>query len=377
MSFLADRPRERLQAAPSSWFPASYRESRERFQELAREAEAAPFTWQMAARGPREEPLAIDVARWGHENATRWLLLTTGIHGSEAPFGSAVLFRLLQQLQEEEPHQDVGILLIHALNPFGFAWTRRTNEDNIDLNRNGLLPTESYTGAHPLYHHVYHAFDPHRRKRMDSFYLQAWWLIMRHTKAALQASLPVGQYEYPRGLFFGGKGLSESLLHLQQHLPTLMPDAEEVMHLDFHTGLGRWAQCKLLIDMPETDADAQWIAQWSPPGVIESAANNRTAYHARGSLGPWMKQVVFPHARYRYAAAEFGTYGSVSVLRSLVKELQAHYAYEPEHRYYEWTKKLIRETFVPASPIWRQATLEKGYSLCRNAQQALVSRSRD
>ena len=25
---------------------------------------------------------------------------------------------------------------IHALNPFGFAWLRRVNEDNVDLNRN-------------------------------------------------------------------------------------------------------------------------------------------------------------------------------------------------------------------------------------------------
>ena len=31
-----------------------------------------------------------------------------------------------------------GALLIHALNPHGFAWLRRGNEDNIDLNRNGL-----------------------------------------------------------------------------------------------------------------------------------------------------------------------------------------------------------------------------------------------
>jgi hypothetical protein len=27
-------------------------------------------------------------------------------------------------------------MLIHALNPFGFAWLRRVNEANVDLNRN-------------------------------------------------------------------------------------------------------------------------------------------------------------------------------------------------------------------------------------------------
>jgi predicted deacylase len=28
------------------------------------------------------------------------------------------------------------MILIHALNPYGFAWLRRVNEDNVDLNRN-------------------------------------------------------------------------------------------------------------------------------------------------------------------------------------------------------------------------------------------------
>ena len=27
-------------------------------------------------------------------------------------------------------------MLLHALNPYGFAWDRRVNEDNADINRN-------------------------------------------------------------------------------------------------------------------------------------------------------------------------------------------------------------------------------------------------
>ena len=26
--------------------------------------------------------------------------------------------------------------IVHALNPVGFSWVRRVNEDNVDLNRN-------------------------------------------------------------------------------------------------------------------------------------------------------------------------------------------------------------------------------------------------
>jgi hypothetical protein len=33
---------------------------------------------------------------------------------------------------------------IHAVNPFGFAFGRRWNENNVDLNRNALLTQEEW-----------------------------------------------------------------------------------------------------------------------------------------------------------------------------------------------------------------------------------------
>ncbi len=40
--------------------------------------------------------------------------------------------------------QNTGALLIHALNPYGFAWTRRVTEDNVDLNRNFVDHDKGY-----------------------------------------------------------------------------------------------------------------------------------------------------------------------------------------------------------------------------------------
>ena len=45
-------------------------------------------------------------------------------------------------------------VLLHALNPFGFAWRRRVNEDNVDLNRNFLLDDEGYVGCPDGYAHL-------------------------------------------------------------------------------------------------------------------------------------------------------------------------------------------------------------------------------
>lgn len=357
--------------SPLSYYPVSYVEARERFLAAGELSQSTMVEWPISAKGPGGASLTISAGRWGSPTATRWLILSSGLHGSEAPFGSAIQLKLLQELSKMEPDDDRGILFLHALNPFGYAWIRRANENNVDLNRNFLLPAEQYQGAHPLYSHVYKAFDPHRsRGLMNNFYLQAWWLIARHTRSALQCSLPVGQYDFPKGLFFGGSGPSETLQILRQQLHGLLPAAQSITHLDFHTGLGKWAEYKLLVDLPEAHPDSQWLRSVSVPGAVESAANNRTAYEARGSVGPWMKQVLFPHANYRYAAAEFGTYGGVRVLHSLVKELQAHYADEPAHWRYQQAKRRIQETFVPSSPFWRQRCLDEGVELCMKAYHA-------
>jgi hypothetical protein len=51
----------------------------------------------------------------------------------------------------------MALLLIYAVNPYGFSHLRRVNEDNIDLNRNFLnfeqtLPVNSgYAVVHPRF----------------------------------------------------------------------------------------------------------------------------------------------------------------------------------------------------------------------------------
>lgn len=351
-------------------YPDDYFSAREQFLDAAGRAGCLTDSWLIGAKGPCDETLAIDVAYWGAPSTKHWLLLSSGLHGTEAPFGSAVQVAFLQHLAQQEFYQ-TGVIFLHSLNPFGYAWTRRANENNVDLNRNFLLPGESYQGAHPLYHHVYRTFDPHRLEKFyESFYLRASWLIAKHSMVALQTSLPVGQYDYPKGLFFGGHAPSQTLELLKENLRLLMPNVVEVTHLDFHTGLGRWADYRLLIDLPASDPDSEWFRAFAPAHAIETASAAHTAYLARGSIGHWMKQVLFPEVRYRYAAAEFGTYRPVRVLRSLVRELQAHYSYAPDHPRYQRAKRLVKQTFVPNSRGWRRTSLQQGLELCQRCLAA-------
>jgi hypothetical protein len=363
---------EKPSPMPGLMFPSNYSEARERFLESAERLGCHTESWGIPQRGPAGEDLSIDLARWGPADTKRWLLVSSGLHGTEGPLGSAVQLAFLDWLRDRRDIQDVGVVLLHGLNPYGYAWRRRNNEDNVDLNRNFLLPGEEYSGVHPLYQYVYRQFEPSRvPRRYESFLLKAWWIIMRHSLAALQTSLPVGQYEFPKGLFFGGHrpALLQQLLRCQ--LRANMPDAEEVVHLDFHTGLGKWATCKLIIDVDLEHHDGDWFSRWVPSRDLECAATARTAYLARGALGPWLHKVIFPGAAYRYATVEFGTYGPVRVLKSLFDELRVHFSCDPDDPRYERVKRLVCETFVPASPLWRRATLSCGLDFCRRLFLAL------
>jgi hypothetical protein len=323
------------------------------------------------APSPNNEPLTIDVAVAGAPHPTSALVVSSGVHGVEGFFGSAVQLAFLESLSPHwQPPPDTAFVFIHALNPFGFAWQRRFNEENVDLNRNFLLADEEYTGAPPLCGTL-------RRALMKCAIRPRWvpvdprfaLLALRHGVQSLWETLPVGQYDFADWLFFGGKARSQTAQLLDQFLPSLLENCEETVHLDFHTGLGRWADCKLLLSEGDTSEGAAW---WKSHFAAENVVEARSVhgrYQIRGGFGAWLR-ARFPQSRYRFATAEFGTYSPMRVIRALADELHWHAQLGtqfPEHR----ARRRLTETFAPRNPRWRAKTLDTGLSLIRRAADAL------
>src|SRR5262245_29992689 len=118
-------------------FSSSYREARAKFRAAAaaRSATTESFV-HPSIRGPAAEDLALDVAVLGSEAAQRVLMIVSGTHGVEGYAGSGCQVQLLLSDLCPALAQRQRVVLVHAVNPYGFAYDRRTNEDNIDLNRN-------------------------------------------------------------------------------------------------------------------------------------------------------------------------------------------------------------------------------------------------
>ncbi len=356
----------------TAYFSPDYFTAKLRFLEASDRLSLQQHTLLVDAPSPTGEPLTIDIAVAGSPQPQTALVVSSGVHGVEAFFGSAVQLAFLEQLPSHwRPPEDAAIVFIHALNPFGFAWQRRFNEDNIDLNRNFLLTDQPYSGAPPLTDLFRRTLKP-APWRINFHNMRVAKLALKHGVRSFWETLPVGQYEHPDWLFFGGSAQSQSAQLIEQLLPTLLDKAQEVVHLDFHTGLGRWGNWDLLLSEREpNESTSWWRDHFDASRVVESKFTDRS-YEIRGGFGSWLRH-RFPNCQYRFATAEFGTYSGMRVIRALTDELHWHLALghsEPNH----WARRALTEAFVPRDPRWRARAMATGLSLINRAVESLWSR---
>jgi hypothetical protein len=300
------------------------------------------------------------------------LVVSSGLHGAEGPFGSAVQLAAMERFASESPPAGVRYLFIHALNPWAYAWGRRVDADNVDPNRNFLLPGEEYAGSAPTYQLFDYLLNPKSPPgRFDLFVPRAWLAVARFGAPALRQALAGGQYDFPKGIFFGGHKPTATHLAMRERLGGWIGPAADVVHLDFHTGLGKWGDYKLLLDAPVSDFQRDRMDRWFGPGTHEEDDPAKTSYRPRGGFGPWC--VARGYApEYLYTVAEFGTFGNIPMLAGLRQENRAVHWGKPGERFTERAKKRLRELFVPPDPRWRQRVLGQGLELVMRAATGLA-----
>jgi Protein of unknown function (DUF2817) len=358
---------------PLAEFPTDYVSSRAKFR-----AAAARLGWTCSAQpidgtAPGGEDLTIDAAIAPAAGSGRVLVVSSGLHGVEGPFGAAVQLATMDQWATADASPPgVRYVFLHALSPHACAHRRRVDANNVDPNRNFLGPGEMYAGSPDGYKHFDPLLNPKRPPaRWDGFVVRSWMAILRHGLPALKQALVGGQYEFPQGVFFGGHGASATHLALRDRLKEWVGPATTAVHLDFHTGLGRWGTFKLLLDAPLTLDQRARLDEWYGPDSYEQDNPNGVAYLPRGSFGPWCVAQELADD-YLYLVAEFGTYGVVRMLSGLRAENQAHHWGKPGDPNTERAKAGLRELFCPASPEWRARALSQGLQLVERAAVGLA-----
>ena len=190
----------------TEYFAADYLEARAKFRSAAQGAGAVLSVYEHPReRAPDGAMLSIDVAAAGPRNASRCLLLISGTHGVEGFAGSGCQVGFFRDSLHEAFAGNVCVILVHALNPYGFAWIRRVNEDNVDLNRNfpdfaqPLPRNDAYDALHSVL--IPSDWDGEGRRAADA---QLQEFLRVNGFGALQAAVSAGQYTHSDGLFYGG-----------------------------------------------------------------------------------------------------------------------------------------------------------------------------
>ncbi|MDY6937641.1 MAG: M14 family metallopeptidase [Cyanobacteriota bacterium] len=350
-------------------FPPDYFSARRRFRQLASTLGCRLEACEIDATGPDGETLTVDVAYLGPDRPHTAIVLSSGLHGVEGFFGSAVQSALLQHyLPQWLPlPEKTALILLHAVNPYGFAWRRRCNEDNIDLNRNFLVDGQAYGGSPARYGEFDRFFNPPSPpNQLDPFLAKTLTLALRYGIATLKNTLPVGQYDFPKGLFYGGAGPSQTQQIMAEHLPGWIGPAQWVVHIDLHTGLGKPGTYKLLLGESSKPDRVKWLTSKFGADLVEISQPDKTSYRTRGSWGHWCRQ-TFSDRCYDFLLAEFGTYPVLAVVKALRAENRAHWWGEPGSPAYERAKEQLVEAFAPADRLWREQVVAAGVDLVRQA----------
>lgn len=342
------------------YFSRTYVEARQRFRSgsarLGAEQEALPI----GVEGPDGTPLTIDMAWHGPRDAKRIVVVSSGTHGVEGYMGSAAQLAVYDQ--PIELRDDVALVMIHAVNPYGFAFVRRVNEDNIDLNRNFLLEGQAYTGSPEAYRQLDAMLNPPRPPgplSLPAFFGRTAGKIAKYGFASLKSAVAGGQYDFPMGVFFGGNGPSNTMLQLQKAVPRWFGHAEHLLWIDYHTGLGKPATFKHLVDHTSDSPRLRWLVDTFGPEVQSWDAGDGVAYAIRGGLGVWM-QAMLPAAEVDVLAMEFGTVPALKVITALHLENRAHHYAAPYSLVRQQAKERLMRTFNPESTGWRDAVVDKG-----------------
>lgn len=361
---------------PLSYYSPDYQTARRRFQSAATEANALQERHRLLPEKYVEHDLSIDVALIGNEYPDWTLVVSSGLHGVEGFFGSAIQSAVLAQFGSGRLLPDNGrIVLVHAINPFGFHFLRRVNEDNVDLNRNFILSEQEYKGRPPGYDRLNDFLNPQSPPSlMEPLWLKAMALLSRAGAPALKLGIVSGQYDYPKGLFFGGHKAAWSTCIVQSNFRRWLGGAQRIVHIDFHTGLGPFGTYKLLL--PADTSDVKWYQHWfGAESVEETMDENGTAYRSTGNMGRWLNQHL-SDLDYRYFNAEFGTYSPLRTLGALRSENRAHYYSPSGSSAHNRAKARIKECFCPESKKWRTTTLRQSLELVDRSIEALCSDNR-
>jgi hypothetical protein len=297
----------------------------------------------------------------------RLLFLSTGLHGIEGYVGSAVLKLFIKEYMPQLNPDLTGLYLVHAINPWGMKHRRRVNENNVDLNRNFIYEKNSmFKDANTTYEQAHDLLNPQQPLSSAAsplYYLKLFNLILRMGPANFREAVLYGQYRFPQGLYYGGKGFERSTEVLSSLFQEAAASAEQFLLIDMHTGYGPRYQMTIVNSIHEKRTSTDLQDAFDYPQVAKADPNE--FYQMQGDMIDYLYQFMngqFPGKFFYATSFEFGTLGSsfaavIKSLKAMINENRVSHHGAASEKVAEKARYDFCELFFPAEKRWREKAL--------------------
>lgn len=355
-------------------FPTDYTDARARFLATCEGLGVTTTPYPNPNRGPLNEALFTDTAWFGSADAERVIVLVSSTHGAEGFCGCGAQMDWLTTGGPEHLPEGVAVLIVHVINPHGFAWLRRTTEEGVDLNRN-WIDFEEPLPENPGFAELADVLLPREIEGPVFEAAEASIKAWRQTRDedTFQIARGAGQYTHPGHFNFGGVEPTWARRILETiAAENRLAERDIVAVIDYHTGQGPFGYGEPICgNLPGTLGNARAKA-WYGESITEPTLGTSTSVPKTGlSEYGWTRMVGESLV---YVALEFGTYDPENGRRVLRQDYWLHLYGKPDWQGQE-TRRIkadIRKRYYPDTDDWRQMVLFRSRQIIKQALAGLT-----
>jgi hypothetical protein len=317
----------------------------------------------------RGDPMFTDVLQKGPANASRRLVITSGTHGVEGFCGSALQSQFIKD--NHVLPEDFAVILIHAINPFGFSHLRRVTEDNVDLNRN-FVDFHAELPANTAYQELDSLLNPAELPpgALDQIMVKLLEIQASMDFLSFLKAVSGGQYQFPRGMQFGGVKETWSRTTVESIWTRYLAGAETVVQIDIHTGLGPKSIGTLMMSANDDEPRHALVQDWFGAMLITPRPTSAEDTILAGYLNAGMEEAL-PQTTVIPITLEYGTVPPDVVLRTMIEENWLTQHGDLDSPLGQEIKNRLLRAFYPDCEDWRLAIMQRGKEVFSQALNGL------
>ncbi|KHE71563.1 M14 family metallopeptidase [Halobacillus sp. BBL2006] len=352
------------------YFNTTYEQSRQTFRNhLSTIKKKWPEATLSTKKIGKEQDNTIDVI-YSEANSSneQVLFFTTGEHGIEGYTGATVTHLFVNEYLDGIDEEITGICLVHAINPWGMRNFRRVTENNVDLNRNYFFEPDSVPeNVNENYAKESQIFQPNEKvkdvkKEKTELYEQLSKGMMREGYSGIKKAKSMGQFEFERGVYYGGAEQEESAKYLKAWQRKLLSDYPRVIHMDWHTALGPTNEITMVVSEHDEREEDEMKEQYRMENIEkftpEKVKGDSTNYFHK------LKKEVNPDTYLFSALFEFGTFGTsrkaeLREFTTIILENQLYWKGAEQEEDRQWILKEFQNMFYPDDEEWRESVLKE------------------